>query len=76
MKSFMLGKNMNGMTPIEALKYYRCLYHPAIGSIPVVVLEKLSNFISLLFNISSLLWDNLPRNKKLLNETMAHYSTG
>lgn len=67
------GKNMNGMTPVEALKFYRCFYHPAIGSMPVVVLDQLSNYTSLLFDISSLPWDNLPRNKKLLNETMAHY---
>jgi len=65
---------MNEMTPVEALKFYRCFYHPAIGSMPVVVLDQLSNYTSLLFDISSLPWDNLLRNKKLLNETTAHYS--
>ena len=67
------GKDMNGLPPIEVLRRYRCPINPAIGSMPVVILDHLANHISLLFDTSSIPWDNSPRNLKILNEIMAHY---
>jgi hypothetical protein len=43
---------------------------------PVVILDQLSMHIGELFDLSKIPWDNSPRNIKILNETMAYYTTG
>jgi len=67
------GSNMNGKTPMEALKCYKAIYHPAIGAMPVVNLDYLSLFIKDLFDISIIPWDT-PYKKLPVNETMAQYN--
>ncbi|GAW94343.1 integrase core domain-containing protein [Calderihabitans maritimus] len=66
------GSNMQGKSPMEALKHYKATYHPAIGAMPVIILDYASLYISTLFDITSIPWDNSPKNK-LVNETMAQY---
>ena len=67
------GSNMAGKTPVEAIRYYRSLCHPAIGAMPVVVLDRLAVHISDLFRLNQIPWDHSPRNIKKLNETQAYY---
>jgi len=66
------GSNMAGKTPVEAIRYYRSLCHPAIGAMPVVVLDRLAVHISDLFRLNQIPWDHSPRNIKKLNETQAY----
>lgn len=63
---------MNGKTPIEILKCYKAIYHPAFGAMPVVILDYLSLFIKDLFDISIIPWDTLYK-KLPVNETIAQY---
>ena len=67
------GKNMSGNTPMTILKNFLKYINPAIGAFPVVLLDRFSHFLNYLWDISTLPWDYLPRNLKLLNETMAYY---
>ena len=66
------GFNMKCITPMEALKSYKAVYHPAIGAMPVVNLDYFSLYITDLFDISIISWDTSPK-KSLVNESMAHY---
>lgn len=67
------GGNMAGKTPVEAARSYHSLTNAAIGAMPVVILDQLNEHIKELCDITSIPWDNSPRNIKRMNETMAYY---
>jgi len=64
---------MAGKTPVEAARSYHSLTNAAIGAMPVVILDQLNEHIKELCDITSIPWDNSPRNIKRMNETMAYY---
>ena len=68
------GVDMAGKTPMEAVQSYHSLCHKAIGSMPVVMIERLAPHIRHLFCLTGIPWDHSPRNIKKLNDTMAHYT--
>ena len=68
------GRGMKGRTPFEVLRSFRTGVNPAIGSMPVVILDQLSLYVDdCLWKVSSIPWDRSPKNLKLVNETMAYY---
>ncbi|GFN22490.1 hypothetical protein TAMC210_08060 [Thermanaeromonas sp. C210] len=67
------GKGMKGQTPAQALHASRMAINPAVGAMPVLLLDQVSLYLDCLWNISTIPWDNSPRNLMLVNETMAHY---
>ncbi len=67
------GADMTGKTPIEAVKPYHVLRHPAIASMPVVMLECIVPHINQLLDLTKIPWDYSIRNIQKLNDTMAYY---
>jgi len=71
------GRGMKGRTPFEVLRDFRTGVSPAIGAMPVVLLDRLSLYLDdCLCKVSSIPWDRSPKNLKLVNETMAYYHIG
>lgn len=65
---------MKGKTPFEALRASRMGVSPAIGAMPVLLLDRLSRCTDeCLWNVSNIPWDYSPKKLKLVNETMAYY---
>lgn len=58
------GSNMQGKTSLEALKSYRLGCHPAIGAMPVLILDHLAKYLPYLFDTTKIPWDNSPKNFK------------
>lgn len=67
------GRNIKGKTPMQALKCCHFAIHPAVGAMPVVLLDTFCLYLHFLWDISSIPWDNSTRYLKLLNETMTYY---
>ncbi|MCG0278631.1 MAG: integrase, partial [Thermanaeromonas sp.] len=67
------GRDMKGKTPVQALHASRMAINPAVGAMPVLLLDQVSLYLDYFWNISTIPWDNSPKNLKLVNETMAHY---
>ncbi|ACX52299.1 Integrase catalytic region [Ammonifex degensii KC4] len=69
-----LGRELNGKTPME-IATSLSHYHPAIGAMPVVVLDHLAPHIFDAYKLSTLPWDYPPKNESLaVNETLAQYT--
>ncbi len=67
------GKGMNGKTPMAVLKKLYPGVHPAIGAMPVIVLDRVAEFILSSFKLERLPWDAPQKKSRILNETMAQY---
>lgn len=67
-------KKMKGKTPFEALRASRMGVNPAIGAMPVLLLDRLSRCTDeYMWDVSNIPWDYSPKKLKLVNETMAYY---
>ncbi|OIQ58336.1 hypothetical protein MOTE_21370 [Moorella thermoacetica] len=67
------GRDMKGITPIQALHASRMTINPAVGAMPVLLLDRVSLYLDYFWNISTIPWDNSPKNLIFVNKTMANY---
>jgi len=68
------GKAMKGKTPMAVLKKLHPDFHPAIGAMPVIILDRVAEFIFSSHKLDQLPWTAPQRKSTILNETMAQYT--